>query len=133
MVIEANEGPERCDDHRDAFAPAEALPLQVAVDDHQRIKADRAVVDEDPVVHLTDVDLLVRSARDQPRGFVEVGRNAKVAREMIERAEREDSEQRLGPDDSRGGGADRPVSATDDDQSIAAFGDRTATHRAVAA
>ena len=73
------------------------------------------------------------AARDQLRRLVELGRNAEVAREMVERAERQDAERRLGPDQRRGRRADRAVAAADDQQLVAALGDRPAARRAVAA
>ena len=56
-----------------------------------------------------------------------------VAGEMVERAERQDAERRPGPNQRRGGGADRSVPAADDDQGVAAIGDRLAPWLVVAA
>src|SRR6185503_7483495 len=93
VAIEADERAQRGDDHRQPLATPEPPALQVAVDDHQRIKADRAVVDEDPAVHLADVDAPAVATGDQLGRLVEIGGQAEVAREMVERAERKDSEQ----------------------------------------
>ena len=52
---------------------------------------------------------------------------------MVERSERQDAEPGLGPDQRRGRRADRPVAAADDQQLVAALGNRRAADRAIAA
>ena len=59
-------------------------------------RADRAVVDEDPVVHFRDVDLPFAARRYQLRRLVEFGRDTEVAREMVERPQRQYPEHGLG-------------------------------------
>ena len=133
MVIEAQQRSKRGDDNGEALASPETRLLPIAIDHHQRVQADCAVVDEDAVVHLADVDPAILARRDQPGGVVEMGRNAEIAREMVESPERQDPEPRSGPDQRRGRGADRSVAAADDQQRIAAFGDGARPNGAVAA
>ena len=98
LVVEARERTDRGDEHRQTLAPAQALTLEIAVDNHQRVKADRAVVDEDAFVHLGHIDTTILAAGDQLRRLVELGRNAEVAGEMVERAQRQDAKPGLGAD-----------------------------------
>ena len=133
LVAKTKQGAHRGDRHRQPLAAAEAFALQVAVDDHQRIEADGAVVDERAAVHLGDVDPPLGAGGDQRRRFVEVGRNAEIAGEMVERAERQDAEPGRAVRDRAGGGADGPVAAADDQQRIAALDDRPAAHLGLAA
>ena len=75
----------------------------------------------------------VAAARNHLRRFVEVRGNAEVAREMIERSQGQDAEDGVGAHQRRGGGADRPVAAADDQQRVATLRNRLAAHRAIAA
>ena len=125
-MVEPGERAGRCDDHRQPLAPTEPLTLEVAVQHHQRVEPDRAVVDEDTLVHFRDVDAPLGARRDQLRRRRKLRRDRKVAREVIERPERQDAEPRLGPGQSGGSGADRAVAAADDDQRVPALGKRAA-------
>ena len=58
-----------------------------------------------PLISATSTRALV-PVGDHRRRFVEVERNAEIAREMVERAERQDAERGLGPGKRAGGGAD---------------------------
>ena len=133
LVLETGEGSRRRNEHRQPLASAEPLLLRIAVADHQRIEADRAVVDEDAAVHLGNVDAALLAGGDQFRRFVEIGRDAEVAREMVERAEGKDTKRGVRADECRGRGADRPVATADDDQLVATFGDRLGANLAIAA
>ena len=52
---------------------------------------------------------------------------------MVERPQGQDAEPGVGPDERRSRSADSAVAAADDQQGIAAFGDRLAAYRAIAA
>jgi len=85
-------------------------------------------------VALTVIFARPRSARgNQGRGIFELGRDAKVAREMVERSQRQDAERSLAADQRRRRRADRPVAAADHHQSVAALGDGLRPHFAFAA
>ncbi len=132
-VIEPGQRPRRGDQHRQPLVAAEPPALHVAVDDHQRIEADGAVVDEDAPAHLTKVDAALAAGGDDLGRFLEIEWNAEIAREMVERAERQDAERRLGAGERRGGRGDRAVAAADDQQWVAALGDGAGAHLALAA
>ena len=121
IVMKARERPQRRDHHREPLASAQPLLLQVAVDHHQRVKADRAVVDEGAPIDLGDVNHASLAGRNDLCGLVELHRNAKVAREMVECPEGQDSETGPGPRKRSGSSADRAVPAADDDQLGAGF------------
>ena len=64
---------------------------------------------------------------------LEISRNAEIAREMVERSKRQDAQHGIRSGERRGCRADRPVTAANDQQRVAALGNRAASHRAVAA
>ena len=71
-----------------------------------------------------DVDQPDRAPRQRRQRAVEVERNAEIAGEKVERAERQHAECLPCADDPAGGAADRAVAAADDDRVGLAVGDR---------
>ncbi len=65
--------------------------------------------------------------------LVEIGRNAEIARKMVEGSERQDPKNGFRSGKRRGCRADRPVAATDDQQRISSFSNSAAANGAVAA
>ena len=133
LVTEAHQRANGRHNHRHGLGPAETLALRIAIDDEQRIEADRAVVDEDAAAHLGHVHASLWPLADQLRRILQLGGDAEVAREMVQRTQRQDPEQGLGPDQRRCRRADRAVAAADHHQLLAPFGNRSAAHGAVAA
>src|SRR5207248_238588 len=73
---------------RERVPAAPAEPLLVAAVEHEaRIEPDARVVEEDAAVDLADVDFGRAPMDDRARRRVDLQRHARVAREMIERAE----------------------------------------------
>ena len=102
--------------------------------DHQRIEADRAVVDEDAAVHLGDVDaaLACRAAISFAASSKSAGMPRSRAKWLSVPSGRMPSLVSRS-DERRGCRADRPVAAADDQQRVAALGDRSRADRAIAA
>src|SRR6185369_14598175 len=118
--------------HGEALAPPETPALQVAVHDHQRVEADRAVIDEDALVHLADVHKAFGAGGDQFRRLLQIRGNSEVAREMVERSERQDAKLRFCPGQRRGRGAYCPITAADDQYWVAPLADGLGADLAVA-
>ena len=66
--------------------------LGFAIDHHQRIQSDRAVVDERATVQLGEVDAALHPGADDRSRLVEVAADAEIPRQMVQRAERENAE-----------------------------------------
>jgi hypothetical protein len=99
-----------------------------------RIDPERRVVEEHAAVDLADVDKLHHAARDRcDRGF-EAERDAQIACEMVEGAERQNAERHLAAGEDRGRRTKAAVAAADNDGGefrlpVAAEGGECAPHR----
>jgi hypothetical protein len=97
------------------LSPARFLPLLLAAADDTRIEPQAGVVDEDPTVDLSDVDLGDAAFDDVFRGAREIERDLEVFREVIERAERQHPEHLVALRHDRSDRTDAAVAAARDD------------------
>src|SRR5690606_16655331 len=81
-----------------------------AVDD-ARIQPQAGIVDENPAVDLSDIDLRYPARDENLRGLFQIQGNAEILGEMIERAEREYAQPLSGLGEHGGDGIDRAVTA----------------------
>ena len=84
----------RGDDERGPFAMA-AGAQRFTLDDDVRVDADRRVVDEDSPVDLADVDTHAATAGDHADRLVDIRRQAEIPGEVIERAERQNTQRHV--------------------------------------
>ena len=90
--------------------PAAPFP----VDDEIRIDADRGIVDEDLAVDVGEIDTARMALGDGRGGCLDLERDVKVLREMVERAERQHAEPHVRAGEGRRRRADGPVAAARD-------------------
>jgi hypothetical protein len=102
------------DRHRRPF-PVSLAPERFPFLDDVGVDTNRGVVDEDAIVHRTDIDRPDLRGSYHADGLGQAERQAEIFREVIERAERENPERRGRIDDPRGNTADRPIAAAGDD------------------
>ena len=102
----AERGPDKCR----PLAVSESLPLFALVYE-ARIKTQARVVEEDLSVDLPDINLDRVVCDDRLRSSFQVERNRQILGEVVERAERQNSQRFVGVDQRRCDRVDRAVAA----------------------
>ena len=103
---------------RKPLAASDALH-RGALRDEAGVHTDARVVDEGSAIEVADIDGHRPAPGDRLRGLAKVERNANILREVIERAERQYAERRIGCRQDRCRSTDGSVSAGGDDDARA--------------
>ena len=104
-------------EHRQRSEPGERDVLVLLVDE-AGVEPERDVVQEEPVVDPPDVHPQLAARKRPQAGFGVVPVEAEIAREVVERAERNDDEGRVALESDLGDGGQRAVAARDSKRAL---------------